>query len=342
MMKIGRVLLTLFFLLVGLGVAGYFYLQPQFHVPHSAGPDPILVEIPKGAGAREVVHLLKDRNLINNEYLAFGYLAFTGDRGKLQAGEYLFDRPMSISEVLEKIASGHVYLHKFTVPEGMTVRQTAMKWEEQGFGSSADFLNAAKGSAGLVHDLDAEAESLEGYLFPETYSFPIRTTPQQAIEAMVARFHEVIGKLHQMTPPDQWPANLHQAVILASIVESEAAANEERAVIASVYQNRLKKSMRLQCDTTVIYALEREDRYHGKLTLSDLKFDSRYNTYVYPGLPPSAIMNPGYESLVAAFHPAVTNYIFFVRTTGGRHTFSETLAAHNIAVKKYRAMTHLD
>jgi UPF0755 protein len=342
MMKLARVLLTFFFLLVGLGVAGYFYLQPEFHVPHSAGPNPILVEIPKGAGTRDVVHLLKDRNIIKNEYLALGYLAFTGSSGKLQAGEYLFDRPMSVSDVLEKIASGRVYLHKFTVPEGVTVHQMAMKWEEQGFGSAQEFLDATKGSVGLVHDLDAEADSLEGYLFPETYLFPVRTTPQQAVEAMVARFHDVIGKLHQLIPPDQWPANLHQTVILASIVESEAAEDEERAVIASVYQNRLRKSMRLQCDTTVIYALERENRYRGKLTLGDLKFDSRYNTYVYPGLPPSAITNPGYESLVAAFRPAATNYIFFVRTAGGHHTFSETLAAHNIAVKKYRAMTHVN
>jgi UPF0755 protein len=342
MMKLARVLLTIFFLLVGLGVAGYFYLQPEFHVPHSAGPDPILLEIPKGAGTRDVVRLLKVRNIINNEYLALGYLAFTGDRGRLQAGEYLFDRPMSVSEVFEKIASGRVYLHKFTVPEGVTVHQMATKWEEQGFGSAQEFLDATKSSVGLVHDLDPDADSLEGYLFPETYLFPVRTTPYQAVEAMVARFHDVIGKLHQSIPPDQWPANLHQTVILASIVESEAAEDEERAVIASVYQNRLRKNMRLQCDTTVIYALERENRYRGKLTLGDLKFDSHYNTYVYSGLPPSAITNPGYESLVAAFRPAATNYIFFVRTAGGRHTFSETLAAHNIAVKKYRSMTHVD
>jgi UPF0755 protein len=339
MMKLGRILLSLFFLLVGVGVAGYFYLQPQFHVPHSAGPGSIIIEIPRGSGTRDVVRLLKDRNLIDNEYLALGYLALTGDRGKLQAGEYMFDRPMSVSEVLEKIASGRVYLHKFTVPEGVTVRQTALKWEEQGFGSAQDFLTATEGSVALVHDLDADAQSLEGYLFPETYSFPIRTTPQEAVEAMVARFHDVIGKLHQSVPPDQWPANLRQMVILASIVESEAAEDDERAMIASVYQNRLKKKMLLQCDTTVIYALERENRYNGKLTLNDLKFDSRYNTYVYPGLPPSAITNPGYESLVAAIRPAMTNYIFFVRTAGGRHTFSETLAAHNIAVQKYRAMS---
>lgn len=338
-MKLGRVVLTLFFLLVGAGVAGYFYLQPQFHVPHSAGTGAIVVEIPRGAGTRDVVRLLKDHNLISSEYLALGYLAATGDSGRLQAGEYMFDRPMSVSEVLEKLASGRIYLHKFTVPEGMTVRQTALKWEDQGFGSADGFLSAAKDSVALIHDLDADASSLEGYLFPETYSFAVRTTPQQAVEAMVARFHDVIGKLHQMIPPNQWPANLRQSVILASIVESEAAEDDERATIASVYQNRLKKRMRLQCDTTVIYALEREDLYRGRLTLKDLKFDSRYNTYVYPGLPPSAITNPGFESLAAALRPATTNYIFFVRTTGGRHTFSETLAAHNIAVKKYRAMS---
>jgi UPF0755 protein len=338
MMKLARVLLTLFFLLVGVGVAGYFYLQPQFHVPHSTGAGSVVVEIPKGAGAREVVQLLHDRNIINSDYLAMSYLAFTGNRGSLQAGEYMFDRPMSISEVIDKIANGRVYLHKFTVPEGVTVRQTAMKWQEQGFGSADDFLTAADASVALVQDLDPEAESLEGYLFPETYSFPSRVTEQEAVAAMVARFHEVIGKLHESVPPSQWPTNLRQAVILASIVESEAAEDDERTMIASVYQNRLIKKMRLQCDTTVIYALERENRYRGKLSLKDLKFDSRYNTYVYTGLPPSAITNPGFESLAAAFRPAKTNYIFFVRTTGGRHTFSETLAAHNIAVKKYRAM----
>jgi UPF0755 protein len=267
-------------------------------------------------------------------------LLLSGDRGKLQAGEYRFDKPASVREVLDKIAAGRVYLHKFIVPEGVTVQETAMKWQEQGFGVSTEFLDAAKNSVDLVRDLDSESQSLEGYLFPETYSFPAKTSPRQAIEAMVARFREVIGKLHRTIPPDLWPSSLRQRVILASIVESEAAHDDERPLIASVYQNRLQRKMPLQCDTTVIYALERENRYRGTLTLKDLKFDSRYNTYVYPGLPPGAIMNPGYASLLAAFRPATTNYIYFVRTTGGRHIFSETLAAHNFAVAQYRAMHH--
>ena len=147
---------------------------------------------------------------------------------------------------------------------------------------------------------------------------------------MVARFHDVIAKLR--------PANLRESFILASIVESEAAHDDERALIASMYQNRLNKKMLLQCDTTVIYALEREDRYRGSLLLKDLKFDSPYNTYVYPGLTLGPIMNPGYDSLVAAIKPADTKYIYFVRTTGGRHTFSENLAAHNKAVAEYRKL----
>jgi UPF0755 protein len=338
-MKLARILAILLFLLIATGVGGYFYLQPRFETPHSAGASPIVLEIPHGSGTRDVVRLLRDRNIIESEYVALGYTFISGNRGKLQAGEYLFDKPMSVREVLERIANGRIYLHKFTVPEGVTVRQTAMKWEEQGFGNAAGFLDAARESVPLVFDLDEMAESLEGFLFPETYSFPIRTTPKQAVEAMVARFHDVISKLHQSVPPDQWPRSLRQTLILASIVESEAAEDDERATIASVYQNRLKKHMLLQCDTTVIYALERENLYRGKLTLKDLKFDSRYNSYVYPGLPPGPITNPGYKSLAAAISPAVTNYIFFVRTTGGRHTFSETLAAHNIAVRKYREMS---
>jgi len=337
-MKSVRRLALLFLVLIVCGVAGYFYLERQFEIPYSAGSNPTIVEIPKGSGSRDVVHLLKERNIIRSEYVALGYLAVSGSHGKLQAGEYLFDKPMTVSEALEKIINGRVYLHKFIVPEGQTIRQTAMKWEEQGFGSAEGFLDTARDSVALVHDLDAEADNLEGYLFPETYSFPSRTTPRQAVEAMVARFHEVIAKLRQSVSSEQWPPNLRQAVILASIVESEAAVDDERATIASVYTNRLKKKMLLQCDTTVIYALERENKYRGTLTLKDLKFDSRYNTYVYPGLPPSPITNPGLESLAAAIQPATTNFIYFVRTTGGRHTFSESLAQHNLAVAKYRAM----
>jgi len=332
---------TVFFLVfagcIALGL--YLYLHHQFQIPYSAGSVPVLVEIPKGLHTRQVAQLLHEKNVIESENVLLALVVLSGKRGRLQAGEYLFDHPMTPYEVMDKLANGRVYLHKFTVPEGLTMRQTAAKWEEQGLGTASEFLNAAGDSISLIQDLDPNAANLEGYLFPETYSFPSHTTAKQAVTAMVGRFHEVIEKLRQSVPADEWPANIPSTVILASIVESEAAHEEERALISSVYQNRLRKKMLLQCDTTVIYALELEDQYRGKLSLRDLKFDSRYNTYVYPGLPPGPIMNPGYNSLKAAIQPADTKYIYFVRTIGGRHIFSETLAAHNFAVAQYRALS---
>jgi len=338
--KLSRVLVILIVLLIGVGLGLYLYFHNQFQAKYSTGSTPVIVEIPKGLHTREVVHLLHEKNIIESENVVLALVLLTGNRGRLRAGEYLFDHPMSPNEVVEKLASGKVYLHKFTVPEGLTVQQTAAKWEEQGFGTTEEFVTATENSVALIKDLDPGAQTLEGYLFPETYSFPSHTTATQVVESMVGRFHEVIGKLHQLVPPDQWPSSIGPTVILASIVESEAAHDEERSLISSVYSNRLRKKMLLQCDTTVIYALERENQYRGKLSLRDLKFNSPYNTYVYAGLPPGPIMNPGCTSLMAAFEPAGTNYIYFVRTTGGRHIFSETLAAHNFAVAQYRAMSH--
>jgi UPF0755 protein len=337
-MKTLRFAASILLILIGLGAAGYFYLDYQLSIMNAAPTPPIIVEIPAGLGAQAVVRLLHERNLIPNENIALAYLILSSNRSKLRAGEYLFDSPMTTQQVLDKLISGTIHLHKFTVPEGLTIAETALKWEEQGFGTAAEFEAAAKESVALIRDLDAEADSLEGYLFPETYSFPSRTSARQAIEAMVARFGHVLERLQKSVPSEQWPMDLRQTVILASLIEAEAAHDEERSLVASVYLNRLRKRMLLQCDPTVIYALERHGKYRGRLTLSDLKFDSPFNTYRYPGLPPSAITNPGYRSLEAAMSPAMSSYLFFVRTEGGRHTFSESLAAHNRAVAKYRAM----
>ena len=342
-----RPILLLLAFLVGAAVAGLaLYVRQELRTP---GLPPraeaggrvtvgVILEIPRGLGARGVVQLLEQNRIIRNRYVALAYIFSTGARNKLQAGEYLFDRPLTIPEVVDKLATGAVYLHKFTVPEGLTVEGTAQKWQEQGFGPAEDFLMAAAGAVDLVRHFDEKATSMEGYLFPETYSFPAHTTASQAVEAMVNRFHQMADRLQQAVPFTNWPLNLHEAVILASLVETEAAHEDERAVIASVYLNRLNRRIRLQCDPTVIYALQQADRYRGSLTLADLRFQSPYNTYVNAGLPPGPIANPGYPSLLAAVQPASTNYFYFVRTTEGRHTFSETLAAHNRAVAAYRKL----
>src|SRR5262249_44899466 len=159
------------------------------------------VEIPRGVGTRDVVRLLHDRGIIQNEPVVLAHLILTGGRGKLRAGEYMFDKPMTVPEVGRKRVSGNIYLPKFNVPQGFKNAAVAQKWEEQGFGKADEFLSAAKESIPLIHDLDGAAQSLEGYLFPETYSFPIRTTAGQAIGAMVDRFRAVVEKLKQKFPP---------------------------------------------------------------------------------------------------------------------------------------------
>ena len=296
------------------------------------------VEIPRGLGTREVIGLLQDKKVIRDANSALLYIFYSGARHKLQAGEYSFDRPMTIPEVIGKLVSGAVVLHKFTVPEGLTTEVIAQKWQEEGFGMAEEFSDAAAAAIELVRRFDGHAASVEGYLFPETYSFRKHTTARQAVEAMIARFQQIESKLEQTVPADKWPLNLHDTVILASLVETEAAVPDERPMVASVYLNRLNRHILLQCDPTVIYALERASKYRGTLTLADLKFNSPYNTYVKPGLPPGPIANPGYASLLAAIQPATTNYLFFVRTVESRHTFTENLAAHNRAVAAYRKL----
>src|SRR5262245_58514130 len=330
--------LLLFFLILVATMGGIaIYARQEWRVvgnPAEGG----LVEIPHGLGARGIVGLLAGKKVIPNRYAALVYIFYSGARNKLQAGEYLFDRPLTTPEVIDKIASGAVYLHKFTVPEGLTLAAIAQKWQEDGFGTAEEFIKAAENATELVRPFDDKATSVEGYLFPETYSFSRHTSPRQVIEAMVARFQQTLNRLQQVLPSDKWPLSPRNTVILASLVETEAAQADERPLVASVYLNRLNQHILLQCDPTVIYALEQADRYRGKLTLADLQFKSPYNTYVSPGLPPGPIANPGYASLLAAIQPAMTSYLFFVRTVESRHTFSETLAAHNRAVAAYRKL----
>jgi UPF0755 protein len=335
MKKLAAAFLFLVILALGAGLALY---QDELQTPFPEGTVNQIIEIPRGSGVREVVGLLEDRKAIHNRYVVMAYLIQSGLRHRLQAGEYQFDRPMTPIEVIRKIASGNVLLHKFTVAEGLTLEGTAAKWEEQGYGKSSEFLSAAATLRDSIQDMDPSAPSLEGYLYPETYSFPSKTSARQVVGLMVDRFRSKIAGLVKEIPQNQWPLSLRETVILASLVESEAATDAERPLIASVYFNRIRRGILLQCDPTVIYALEREGRYRGRLLLVDLKFPSFYNTYVNPGLPPGPIMNPGLPSLKAAVQPPTTPYLFFVRTIDGRHKFSATLAEHNRAVAEYRAL----
>ena len=296
-----------------------------------------VVNIPPGLGSVGIVDALVANGVLRYRYPSLGYLLISDYRGRLQAGEYLFDAPLSSIEVFGKLARGEVRLYAFTVPEGLRVDQIADRWAEGGLGSRQGFLGAAEAALPRVREIDPQAVSVEGYLFPETYSFPAGVTADEAIRAMIAEFEQTISRLESVLDPDLWPLDLNGMLILASLIESEAAVDDERTLVSSVFLNRLERGMRLECDPTVIYALIQDDLYRGRLLRDDLSYDSPYNTYMNRDLPPGPISNPGYRSMLAAVEPAETDYIFFVRTDGGRHIFTRTLTEHNRAVAAYRA-----
>jgi len=217
----------------------------------------------------------------------------------------------------------------------------ARELETGKFMRAGDFLYAA-GDPSLIRDFAPGAQTLEGFLFPATYELPRHPAASELTTEMVRKFKEEWRRIVSPTaggPTDEGDHRLvNRIVTLASLVERETPKPEERPLVAGAFENRLRKGMRLQCDPTVIYGMERLGKYNGGLTGKDLQFDSPYNTYEHGGLPPGPIGNPGEASLRAAMHPAQTNYLYFVANTQGGHFFSATLAEHNKNVVKYRRL----
>ncbi len=330
-----RILLLVFVAIV-LGAAGAgAWLLSSLRTPYKGYDDAEqFVAIPQGAGPASIARRLVTAGVIRDQTTFRIELLRTGLGRKLQAGEYRFDRPMTVGEVVAKLAHGDVYLRPITFREGLTIRQMAAWYEARGFGTAAEF-SAAAADPELIQDLDPQARDLEGYLFPETYALPRSATPAQLVAQMVASFRKAL------TPDIRGAAearglSVRELVTLASIVEKETGKADERPVVAAVYANRLAIGMGLQCDPTVIYALERAGRYDGNIRREDLQFDSPYNTYRYAGLPPGPIAAPGRASLEAAAHPASVPYLYFVSRNDGSHAFATTLEEHNRNVFEYQ------
>jgi UPF0755 protein len=292
------------------------------------------VEIPPGAGPAGIGRRLADAGVVRDRLSFRVALWRTGQARRLQAGEYRFDRPMSAREVIDKLARGDVFLRAVTFPEGLTIRQMSQIYQREGFGDAAEFVRAAQ-DVSLIRDLDPAAEDLEGYLFPNTYTLPRNITAAQLVTRMVTAFRDTLTS-DMVDRAAARGMTVRQLVALASLVEKETAKPDERSVVAAVYANRLKAGMPMQADPTVIYALERVGKYDGNITREDLRFDSPYNTYRYPGLPPGPIASPGRASLNAAADPADVPYIFFVSRNDGSHVFSTTLDEHNRHVFEYQ------
>ena len=298
------------------------------------------VEIPSGAGTNAIGARLIAAGVVRDEATYRLALWVSGSARRLKAGEYRFDQAMTPGAVIDKLARGDVYVIPVTFPEGLTIAEMARVFEAHLGGTASAFVAASK-DASLVGAIDPAARDLEGYLFPETYALTRHTDAPRLVHWMVDRFE------HVLTPEMKQAAKargltVRQVVTLASIVEKETALADERPLVAAVYMTRLKIGMALQCDPTVIYALRRAGRYHGNLRHEDLSFDSRYNTYRYPGLPPGPIASPGRASLEAAAHPADAEYLYFVSRNDGSHVFARTLEEHNRNVQKYQVQYFRD
>lgn len=334
-----KVLLSLLLIvLVGAAAAawvanGYYRAADEPFQGYAAG-EPQLVEIPSGSGPQAIGQKLIAAGIIKDPWVYRVALWRSGEARRLQAGEYRFDRPLSPLDVIGKIARGEVDLVPLTFPEGLNIREMARIFESAGFGTADAFMAAAAHGA-LVHDLDASATDLEGYLFPETYSLSHKTTAPALVAAMVDRFRKIVTP-EVRTAAASRGLSVRQLVTLASIVEKETAKPDERPMVASVYTNRLRIGMPLQCDPTVIYALWRVGKYTGNLRRDDLQFDSPYNTYRYAGLPPGPIAAPGAESLRAAASPAASEFLYFVSRNDGSHVFSRSLDEHNRNVQRFQ------
>jgi len=261
-------------------------------------------------------------------------LWMSGEARRLKAGEYRFDRAMTPFEIIDKIARGDVYVINVTFPEGLTIAEMSKIFEAHGLGPASAFVTAARDAA-QVRELDPAATDLEGYLFPETYALSRHAGADALVHQMVARFERVLTpELRQAAAA--YNLTVRQAVTLASIIEKETARNDERPIVSSVYLNRIRHNMALQCDPTVIYALQRAGKYDGNLHREDLGTDSPYNTYRYPGLPPGPIASPGRASLEAAAHPSDSDFLYFVSRNDGSHQFARTLEEHNRNVQKFQ------
>lgn len=311
-------------LLAAITVVAYCVVSPF-------GPSSeVFVEVPAGTAATRIASLLKQNGVIRSEVIFDAMHAIKG--GTLKAGEYRFDHPAKVDEIYARLRRGDVYTLSVTIPEGSNLFDISQKLEDAGLGPKEQFLVAARANTNLIADLDSQATSLEGYLFPDTYHFSRHATPLQIQTAMVRRFRQAAETLGLNE-------NTHKTVTLASLVERETPIPSERPVVASVFVNRLAKGMPLMTDPSVIYAALLDGRYRGTIYASDLQANSTYNTYKYAGLPPGPICSPGMESLKAAMHPAETNYLYFVAASAdasGASKFSATLEEHAHDVAEYR------
>lgn len=312
--------LLLLLLIAGCATIAFFY-DYAIHQPMPVDRD-ILFLVQKGDSLNKIAKKLKEYGLVKNEYLFIFYSRINKIYPQVKAGEYLFDKNISLVQLSEKLVSGKVYLRKITFPEGLTSKEIHELLKNNEFLNKEEFAIPSEGS-----------------ILPETYTFSRGDSPKKIIKQSQKARDDVLEQIWNGRDENLPLNSKEQLLILASIVEKETGIGAERAEVASVFINRLRLGMLLQTDPTVIYAVTggKED-LNRPLTRKDLMIDSPYNTYKYAGLPPAPICNPGKDAIFAAAHPANTSYLYFVASGKGGHNFAKSLDEHNDNVRKWRAL----
>jgi UPF0755 protein len=316
-------------LVLGLGLAGsiaYLALEPP-----SEAAEEIVVEIPRGAALSGVAEILESAGVIRSAP-AFALLArWEGQAEALRAGEYAFTPNLRAREVLDRLAAGAVMTHRVVVPEGLRMEEVAARIEAAGLGSAAEFLNVAREPA-TAAALGIPGASLEGYLFPETYELAKGLPASEITRLMVEHFFAVWREVEPQAAARG--LSMHEVVILASLIEKETGAPQERPLIAAVFLNRLARGMRLETDPAVIYGIPNFDGNLRRAHLADVT--NPYNTYQHGGLPPGPIASPGAAALSAVVDPAEADYLYFVARKDGTHQFSRSYGEHVRAVNRFQ------
>lgn len=307
-----------------LSLLGYWFIP-------IAPPDPVLIEIESGTSLSQVARQLEQKGVVRSAN-ALKLLARLRNQGSaIHAGRYRFADPADPAEILARLVSGDVEQVSLTIPEGFNLLQIADRIDQEHLGDGKEFLRLCSDPQ-FIASLVIKADTLEGYLFPETYRFTPGTSERDLVRMMVQhQLARIDTKL--LNDAKKLGLDRHQLLTLASIIEKETGQTAEMPIISSVFHNRLRKRIPLQTDPTVIYGIENFD---GNLTRKHLRTATPYNTYIIRGLPPGPIASPGLSALQAAAHPADTKYLYFVSKGDGHHEFSTTLQDHNRAVRRYQ------
>jgi len=291
---------------------------------------PLTITVDEGERFAEIAADLQRQGLLRQALPLVIWARLTRQDRAVRWGEYLVTTPLTPLELLARVTGPPDPLHQILLPEGRTVREVVSLLAGAGFGSEESFL-CLLGDPEFLASEDLPPTGAEGYLFPDTYNFPLATPQERILRTMIRRYHEVVGP-ELVIRAIALGLTEHQAVTLASLVEEETARPEERRLVAAVFLNRLHRGMPLQSDPTVLYGREGGDR---TITRADLHRPTPYNTYTIPGLPPAPISNPGRAALEAAVDPAPVDYLYFVARGDGSHEFTSSLAAHNAAVARF-------